>query len=144
MNEIIDITVANSLLIQEWIAIIVGFPVLFALRNSYQFLESREVDPKKKVKYNSTWHTMQGITQLIFFYVVARLFQNVWAGISAAFAFWFVFDIVINLVGLKKGPFYIGGSAGLDKFFRGLNWPNGTMLIVKILGLAVSIWMYLK
>lgn len=89
---------------------IVLFPILFALRNTYQIKEIQWLEYKSRgsdeisTKYNRLWHIWQGGVQ----FLPVLLFWGDWfLMIVYLFTFWFLFDYSLNLF-RKVGLFHLG------------------------------------
>jgi len=87
----------------------------------YQFLERDLYSSNLEEAYanNKIWHKWKGINHLSLYLV---LFLGFGLKIALGFAvlFWALFDVLINIVVLKRPPFYVGITADTDKFLRKL------------------------
>ena len=95
---------------------------------------------------NKVWHAAQAARQgaaIIF----AAWAAGYWvlAVISAA-AFWIVHDVLVNVIGLGRSPFYVGNTAWTDRQFQRFDNPERAMGIAKfvILTLAVGLTLIFK
>ena len=66
---------------------------------------------------NKKWHFWKGINHLSVYAVLWGTF-GFYAMFVFATCFWLGFDILINVIVLKRPAFYVGVTADTDKFIR--------------------------
>jgi hypothetical protein len=117
--------------------------ISWVLYQKHQFKERDlyEINPQEAYEQNKKWHFWKGINHLS---VYAVLFLAFGFKIMLAFAtcFWFGFDILCNVIVLKRPAFYVGVTADTDKFIRKVAEfikikPEYTSALIKILILII-------
>lgn len=89
-------------------------------------------------------HIWKGIVQLSFFALLG-LFTSVWWAFVGAISYWILFDMIYNVVTLKKPLWYVGATAQIDLLFWKLFGKIAPvmMIIVKLSFLAFFIYILL-
>jgi hypothetical protein len=88
----------------------------------YQKFQLKERDiyatqPQEAYEQNKKWHFWKGINHLSVYAVLWGTF-GFYAMFVFATCFWLGFDILINVIVLKRPAFYVGKTADTDKFLR--------------------------
>jgi hypothetical protein len=110
----------------------------------YQFLERDLFATKPEEAYdnNKLWHKWKGINHLSL-YGLLFLGFGFKTMLMFAVSFWALFDVLVNVVVLKRPPFYVGTTAGTDKFLRKLGEflhikPEIASVLIKMLILLIT------
>jgi hypothetical protein len=110
----------------------------------YQFLERDLFATKPEEAYdnNKLWHKWKGINHLSL-YGLLFLGFGFKTMLMFAVSFWALFDVLVNVVVLKRPPFYVGITAGTDKFLRKLGEflhikPEIASVLIKMLILLIT------
>jgi hypothetical protein len=110
----------------------------------YQFLERDLFATKPEEAYanNKLWHKWKAINH-ISLYGLLFLGFGFKTMLMFAVSFWALFDVLVNIVVLKRPPFYVGITAGTDKFLRKLGEflhikPEIASILIKILILLIT------
>ena len=88
---------------------------------------------------NRVWHAAQAVRQgaAITFAAYAA---GYWVlAVIAAAAFWIVHDVLVNTIGLDRGPFYVGNTAWIDRQFQRFDNPERAMGIAKFVILTIAV-----
>lgn len=95
---------------------------------------------------NKVWHAAQLIRQGAAIGFAAWHAQYWPLAVIAAAGFWIIHDIIVNTIGLGRGPFYVGNTAAIDRFFQRFDNPERAMGITKfvILTAAVALTLIFK
>ena len=111
----------------------------------YQLLERDLFSTKPQEAYanNKLWHKWKGINH-ISLYGLLFLGFGFKTMLMFAVSFWALFDVLINIVVLKRPPFYVGITAGTDKFLRKLGEslhikPKIASVLIKVVILIIAI-----
>lgn len=111
----------------------------------YQFLERDLFANKPEEAYvnNKLWHKWKGINH-ISLYGLLLLGFGFKTMLIFAVAFWALFDVLINVVVLKRPPFFVGTTADTDKFLRKLGEflhikPEIASVLIKVVILIIAI-----
>lgn len=93
--------------------------ISWVLYQKHQFLERDlyETDSHNAYEHNKKWHIWKGINHLSVYVLVWSLY-GFFSMVFFATAFWFGFDILCNIIVLKRPAFYVGVTADTDKFIR--------------------------
>jgi hypothetical protein len=93
--------------------------ISWVLYQKHQFLERDlyEIKPQEAYEQNKKWHFWKGINHISVYVLVWSLY-GFWLMFLFATAFWFGFDILCNVIVLKRPAFYVGVTADTDKFIR--------------------------
>jgi len=93
--------------------------ISWVLYQKYQFKERDlyEIQPQEAYTQNKKWHFWKGINHLSVYAVLWATF-GFYAMFVFATCFWLGFDILINVIVLKRPAFYVGKTADTDKFLR--------------------------
>jgi hypothetical protein len=119
--------------------------ISWVLYQKYQFKE-RDLfasKPQESYQQNKKWHFWKGINHLSVYVLVWSLY-DFWSMFLFATAFWFGFDILCNVIILKRPAFYVGVTAETDKFIRKVAEfikikPEYTSALIKVLILLILI-----
>ena len=110
----------------------------------YQFLERDLFATKPEEAYanNKLWHKWKAINH-ISLYGLLFLGFGFKTMLMFAVLFWALFDVLVNVVVLKRPPFYVGITAGTDKFLRKLGEflhikPEIASVLIKMLILLIT------
>jgi len=110
----------------------------------YQFLERDLFATKPEEAYdnNKLWHKWKGINHLSL-YGLLFLGFGFKTMLMFAVSFWALFDVLVNVVVLKRPPFYMGTTADTDKFLRKLGEslhikPEIASVLIKMLILLIT------
>ena len=110
----------------------------------YQFLERDLFATKPEEAYanNKLWHKWKAINH-ISLYGLLFLGFGFKTMLMFAVSFWALFDVLVNVVVLKRPPFYVGITAGTDKFLRKLGEflhikPEIASVLIKMLILLIT------
>jgi len=117
--------------------------ISWVLYQKYQFKE-RDLftsQPKEAYKQNKKWHFWKGINHLSIYVLIWSLY-GFFSMLLFATSFWFGFDILCNILVLKKPIFYVGITAQTDKFIRKIAdlikiKPEYTSALIKVLILLI-------
>jgi len=117
--------------------------ISWVLYQKHQFKERDlyEINPQEAYEQNKKWHFWKGINH-ISVYAVLFLAFGFKTMLVFATAFWFGFDILCNVIVLKRPAFYVGVTADTDKFIRKVGEfikikPEYTSALIKILILII-------
>jgi hypothetical protein len=117
--------------------------ISWVLYQKHQFKERDlyEINPQEAYEQNKKWHFWKGINH-ISVYAVLFLAFGFQTMLAFATAFWFGFDILCNVIVLKRPAFYVGVTAETDKFIRKVAEyikikPEYTSALIKILILTI-------
>lgn len=90
-------------------------------------------------------HIWKGIVQLSFF-ILLGLFTSVWWAFFGAICYWILFDMIYNVVTLKKPLLYVGATAQIDLLFWKIFGKKAPimMLIIKLSFLVFFIYMNIR
>ena len=93
--------------------------ISWVLYQKHQFKERDlyETKPQEAYAQNKKWHFWKGINHLSVYVLVWSLY-GFWSMLFFAISFWFGFDILCNVIVLKRPAFYVGVTADTDKFIR--------------------------
>jgi hypothetical protein len=93
--------------------------ISWVLYQKHQFLERDlyAIDSHNAYEHNKKWHIWKGINHLSVYAVLWGTF-GFYAMFIFATCFWLGFDILINVIVLKRPAFYVGKTADTDKFLR--------------------------
>ncbi|WP_026462585.1 hypothetical protein [Adhaeribacter aquaticus] len=100
-----------------------------------------------KASLRSKWHRQSANKTLLVIVAlcVPLLFLNLFTFhlgvVLLCFEFWLCFDMLLNKK-RGKGLFYVGYTAATDKFFRRFNQPELVMLLVKSVGILITMIFY--
>ena len=110
----------------------------------YQFLERDLFATKPEEAYanNKLWHKWKAINH-ISLYGLLFLGFGFKTMLMFAVSFWALFDVLVNVVVLKRPPFYVGITASTDKFLRKLGEflhikPEIASVLIKMLILLIT------
>jgi hypothetical protein len=97
--------------------------------------------PQEAYEQNKKWHFWKGINHISVYVLVWSLY-DFWSMFLFATAFWFSFDILCNVIVLKRPAFYVGVTADTDKFIRKVAEfikikPEYTSALIKVLILLI-------
>ena len=97
--------------------------------------------PQEAYEQNKKWHFWKGINHISVYVLVWSLY-GFWSMFLFATAFWLGFDILCNVIVLKRPAFYVGVTADTDKFIRKVAElikikPEYTSALIKILILTI-------
>ena len=93
--------------------------ISWVLYQKHQFKE-RDLyasKPQEAYEQNKKWHIWKGINHLSVYVLIWSLYGFL-PMLFFATAFWFGFDILCNVIVLKRPAFYVGVTADTDKFIR--------------------------
>jgi hypothetical protein len=117
--------------------------ISWVLYQKHQFKERDlyATQPQEAYAQNKKWHFWKGINH-ISVYAVLFLAFGFQTMLAFATAFWFGFDILCNVIVLKRPAFYVGVTADTDKFIRKIAElikikPEYTSALIKILILII-------
>jgi hypothetical protein len=117
--------------------------ISWVLYQKHQFIERDlyATKPQEAYEQNKKWHFWKGINHLSVYVLVWSLY-GFWSMFLFAIAFWFGFDILCNVIVLKRPAFYVGVTADTDKFIRKVAEfikikPEYTSALIKILILLI-------
>lgn len=93
--------------------------ISWVLYQKHQFLERDlyATQPQEAYTQNKKWHFWKGINHLSVYVLVWSLY-GFWSMLFFATSFWFGFDILCNVIVLKRSAFYVGQTAQTDLFIR--------------------------
>ena len=93
--------------------------ISWVLYQKFQFKERDlySTDSHNAYEANKKWHFWKGINHLSVYAVLWATF-SFYAMFVFATCFWLGFDILINVIVLKRPAFYVGKTADTDKFLR--------------------------
>ena len=93
--------------------------ISWVLYQKFQFKERDlyATDSHNAYEANKKWHFWKGINHLSVYAVLWATF-GFYAMFVFATCFWLGFDILINVIVLKRPAFYVGKTADTDKFLR--------------------------
>ena len=93
--------------------------ISWVLYQKFQFNERDlySTDSHNAYEANKKWHFWKGINHLSVYAVLWGTF-GFYAMFIFATCFWLGFDILINVIVLKRPAFYVGVTADTDKFIR--------------------------
>ena len=117
-----------------------GISNVYFRRSLTSKVEKLEFDSLVEViESNKIWHTVQAVRQgaaIIF----AAWTAGYWVlAVIAAAAFWIIHDVLVNTIGLRRGPFYVGNTAWIDRQFQRFDNPERAMALTKFVILTVSV-----
>jgi hypothetical protein len=117
--------------------------ISWVLYQKHQFNERDYYAISKEEAYieNKKWHIWKGINHLSVYAVLWETF-GFYAMFVFATCFWLGFDILINVIVLKRPAFYVGVTADTDKFIRKVAElikikPEYTSALIKVLILII-------
>lgn len=117
--------------------------ISWVLYQKHQFKERDlyATQPQEAYAQNKKWHFWKGINHLSVYILVWSL-HGFWSMILFATYFWFGFDILCNVIVLKRPAFYVGKTAQTDLFIRKVAElikinPEYTSALIKILILLI-------
>ena len=117
--------------------------ISWVLYQKHQFKERDlyEINAQEAYEQNKKWHFWKGINHISVYVLVWSLY-DFWSMFLFATAFWFGFDILCNVIVLKRPAFYVGITADTDKFIRKVAEfikikPEYTSALIKILILII-------
>ncbi len=117
--------------------------ISWVLYQKHQFKERDlyEINSQEAYEQNKKWHFWKGINH-ISVYAVLFLAFGFQTMLAFATCFWFGFDILCNVIVLKRPAFYVGVTADTDKFIRKVAEfikikPEYTSALIKILILII-------
>lgn len=111
----------------------------------YQFLERDLFATKPQEAYdnNKLWHKWKAVNHISLY---GLLFLGFGFKTMLIFAvlFWALFDVLINIVVLKRLPFFVGTTADTDKFLRKIGKslhikPEIASVLIKVVILIIAI-----
>lgn len=93
--------------------------ISWVLYQKHQFNERDlyATKPQEAYAQNKKWHFWKGINHLSVYVLIWSLY-GFWSMLFFAIFFWFGFDILCNVIVLKRPAFYVGVTADTDKFIR--------------------------
>lgn len=93
--------------------------ISWVLYQKHQFNERDfyATKPQEAYAQNKKWHFWKGINHLSVYVLIWSLY-GFFSMVFFATAFWFGFDILCNVIVLKRPAFYVGVTADTDKFIR--------------------------
>lgn len=119
--------------------------ISWVLYQKHQFNERDlyATKPQEAYAQNKKWHFWKGINHLSVYVLVWSLY-GFWSMLFFAISFWFGFDILCNVIVLKRPAFYVGVTADTDKFIRKIAEfvkikPELASVLIKILILLLLI-----
>ena len=111
----------------------------------YQFIERDLVATKPEEAYanNKLWHKWKAINH-ISLYGLLFLGFGFKTMLIFAVSFWALFDVLVNIVVLKRPPLFVGTTADTDKFLRKLGEflhikPEIASVLIKVVILIIAI-----
>ena len=117
--------------------------ISWVLYQKFQFKERDlySTQPQEAYAQNKKWHFWKGINHLSVYVLVWSLY-GFWSMLLFATSFWFGFDILCNVIVLKRPAFYVGKTAQTDLFIRKVAElikikPEYTSVLIKILILLI-------
>ena len=117
--------------------------ITWVLYQKYQFLERDlyATEPQEAYTKNKKWHFWKGLNHLSVYVLIWSLY-GFFSMVFFATAFWFGFDILCNVIVLKRPAFYVGVTANTDKFIRKVAEiikikPEYASALIKILILVI-------
>ena len=123
----------------------VAYLASWVMYQKYQFIERNlySTDGHNAYEANKKWHFWKGINQICVYGMVFLGFGFKMMMIFAVL-FWAGFDVLVNVVVLKRPPFFVGVTADTDKFIRKVAdiihlKPEVTSLLIKATVLACTI-----
>jgi hypothetical protein len=119
--------------------------ISWVLYQKHQFKERDlyEIKPQEAYEQNKKWHFWKGINHLSVYVLVWSLYGFL-PMVFFATAFWFGFDILCNVIVLKRPAFYVGKTAQTDLFIRKVSElikikPEYASALIKVLILLILI-----
>lgn len=122
--------------------------VAFAMHEKYRIADEQTVSEKDSLPLKAKWHWNKGSVQLLIFlfigYTVWVRTGNLKSSVSVMMlcmsAYWFLHDGLINKLALRKGWFYVGKTARIDKLLG--SRASAIIKIVAIIAciIAVILW----
>jgi hypothetical protein len=117
--------------------------ISWVLYQKHQFNERDlyATQPQEAYAQNKKWHFWKGINHLSVYAVLWATF-GFYAMFVFATCFWLGFDILCNVILLKRPAFYVGVTADTDKFIRKVAElikikPEYASALIKILILVI-------
>lgn len=127
------------------VILMVAYLASWVMYQKYQFIERNlySTDGHNAYEANKKWHFWKGINQICVYGMVFLGFGFKMMMIFAVL-FWAGFDVLVNVVVLKRPPFFVGVTADTDKFIRKVAdiihlKPEVTSLLIKATVLACTI-----
>lgn len=127
------------------VILMIAYLASWVMYQKYQFIERNlySTDGHNAYEANKKWHFWKGINQIC---VYGMIFLGFGFKMMMIFAvlFWAGFDVLINVMVLNRPPFFVGVTAGTDKFIRKVAdiihlKPETTSLLIKATVLACTI-----
>lgn len=117
-----------------WLGAALVFAVTFVLHDQAVFQ-----------KNEAARHIWKGVLQGEFFALFGAL-AGFWLALAGAALYWIAFDIIYNLLVVKKPLLYVGRTAQIDMFFRRIfgRAAGVAMLFIKVVFLVGALWMHHK
>jgi hypothetical protein len=119
--------------------------ISWVLYQKHQFNERDlyATQPQEAYEHNKKWHIWKGINHLSVYVLVWSLYGFL-SMVFFATAFWFGFDILCNIIVLKRPAFYVGKTAQTDLFIRKIAElikikPEYASALIKVLILLILI-----
>lgn len=115
-----------------WLGIVLIFTLTFVMHDRAVYFKD---EPAR--------HIWKGLLQGEFFALIGML-AGLWIAVAGAALYWIVFDMVYNVVTLKKPLLYVGRTAQIDLFFHRVfgKLAPWAMLGAKVILLVVSLVLY--
>lgn len=117
--------------------------ISWVLYQKHQFKERDlyATQPQEAYAQNKKWHFWKGINHLSVYVLVWSLYGFM-SMLLFATSFWFGFDILCNVIVLKRPAFYVGKTAQTDLFIRKVAElikikPEYTSALIKIVILLI-------
>lgn len=128
------------------VVLMVGHLISWVVYQKHQFLERDLVhtEPEKAYQlHNKGWHFWKGINHITVYGMLFFGFGFKWMMIFAVL-FWAGFDILVNIVVLKRKALHVGKTADTDLFIRKVAsiirlTPEVTSLLIKVVILLGAI-----
>jgi hypothetical protein len=118
--------------------------ISWVLYQKHQFKERDlyATDLHNAYEHNKKWHICKGINHLSV-YVLVWSNYGFFQMVFFASVFWFGFDILCNVIVLKRAAFYVGVTADTDKFIRKVSElikikPEYASTLIKVLILLIT------
>lgn len=125
-----------------WIILLIQI-VSWTYYQKFQFRERDLVasNPEAAYEANKKWHIWKGVNH---FSVYMAIWSNygILDALIFGMVFWFVFDILCNVMLLGRHAFYVGQTAETDKLFRYIGEkikikPEIAQFVVKVITLGI-------
>jgi hypothetical protein len=119
--------------------------ISWVLYQKHQFKERNlyATDSHNAYQHNKKWHIWKGINHLSVYVLIWSLYGFL-PMVFFATAFWFGFDILCNVIVLKRPAFYVGQTAQTDLFIKKVAEyikikPEYASALIKVLILLILI-----